>query len=175
LAKCQKEYKKLKINFNNVANVRKNQSNNLNRSLECIYDNPEEIIINEKDKSKAIKRQNSMEEVSYQKEKKPIKLYSKPTLIGLNNIGATCFMNSTLQCLSQTEDFTNYFLSNKNENRILINNIAKLNVNAPQLSPIYLNLIKQLWSKKDIKPFSPNIFMNLFGEKDFGPFLSHNF
>ena len=40
---------------------------------------------------------------------KPIKLYKSPTLIGLNNIGATYFMNSTLQCLSQTKNLTNYF------------------------------------------------------------------
>ena len=33
-------------------------------------------------------------------------LYDSPTLIGLNNIGVTCFMNSTLQCLSQTKDLT---------------------------------------------------------------------
>ena len=32
--------------------------------------------------------------------KDPMILYKKPTLIGLNNIGATFFMNSTLQCLS---------------------------------------------------------------------------
>ena len=32
----------------------------------------------------------------------PMKLYKFPILIGLNNIGATCFINSTLQCLSQT-------------------------------------------------------------------------
>ena len=30
----------------------------------------------------------------------PFILYNTPTLIGLNKIGATCFMNSTLQCLS---------------------------------------------------------------------------
>ena len=37
------------------------------------------------------------------KEIDPLNLYDRPTLIGLNNIGATCFMNSTLQCLSQTK------------------------------------------------------------------------
>ena len=49
----------------------------------------------------------------------PIQTYSKPTLIGLTNIGATCFINSTLQCLSQTEDLTNYFLNEKNKNKII--------------------------------------------------------
>jgi len=160
LVKYKKKYKKLKNNDYVVENFRKNKGSNLNRSFEYDY-NKSDDIIDETDKSKAIKRQNSMEMVTGQNEKKPIKLYTKPTLIGLNNIGATCFMNSTLQCLSQTEDFTNYFLSNKNENRIIINNIAKININAPQLSPIYLDLIKKLWSKKDIKSFSPNSFMSI--------------
>ena len=47
-----------------------------------------------------------------------IKTYIKPTLIGLNNIGATCYINSTLQCLSQTEGLTNYFLNEKNKDKI---------------------------------------------------------
>ena len=91
--------------------------------------------------------------------KEPIKLYEYPTLISLNNIGATCFMNSTLQCLSQTEALTNYFLKENNHHRIINNNLAKKN-ETPQLSPIFLELIKKLWSKEKIISFSPNNFMN---------------
>ena len=40
----------------------------------------------------------------------PLSTYLNPTLIGLNNIGAACFINATLQCLSQTRDLSNYFL-----------------------------------------------------------------
>ena len=82
------------------------------------------------------------------------------TLIGLNNIGATCFMNSTLQCLSQTKELTNYFLNEKNKDRIINNNIALKNKNDLQLSPVYLELIQKLWDKNGPKSFSPNIFMS---------------
>ena len=85
----------------------------------------------------------------------------QPALVGLNNIGATCFMNSTLQCLSQTKALTDFFLDKKNEDKIINNNIAIINKNDLQLCPIYAKLIKKLWDKKGPKSFSPNEFRNL--------------
>ncbi len=70
-------------------------------------------------------------------------------------------MNSTLQCLSQTESLTNYFLKENSKNKIYNNNIAKTNINALQLSPTYLELIEKLWSKNGNKAFSPNAFMKI--------------
>ena len=69
-------------------------------------------------------------------------------------------MNATLQCLSQTEALTNYFLKEKNKERIINNNIAKKNKNENQLSPDYLELIKELWKVNGQKSFSPYNFMN---------------
>ena len=46
-------------------------------------------------------------------------------------------MNSTLQCLSQTKELTNYFLREKSQNKIFNNNIAKINSNELQLSPVF--------------------------------------
>ena len=40
----------------------------------------------------------------------------KIILVGLSDIGAACFMNSILQCLSQTKPLTDYFLNDKNIN-----------------------------------------------------------
>ena len=94
----------------------------------------------------------------------PLILYSKPTSIGLNNIGATCFMNSTLQCLSQTKELTSYFLKPKNKNEIINNNIASENMNNNQLCPVFLELIQKLWEINGPKSFSPNKFMNAVNE-----------
>ena len=84
-----------------------------------------------------------------------------PPLIGLDNIGSTCFKNSVLQCLSQTKDLTNYFLKETSMNSIFNNNIAKKNPKALQLCPVYYELIQNLWSKNKIKSFSPSHFMNV--------------
>ena len=82
--------------------------------------------------------------------------YDSPTLIGLNNIGATCFMNSTLQCLSQTKDLASYFL-NKNNKEFIMQNKAK-NRNTNQLCPVFQDLIEKLWDPEGPKSFSPNEF-----------------
>jgi len=89
-----------------------------------------------------------------------IATYEKPTLIGLNNIGSTCYKNSVLQCLSQTHDLTNYILKEENKEKIINNNIAKKNNGELQLCPIYYDLIKNLWKKNaSFKSFSPFNFM----------------
>ena len=90
----------------------------------------------------------------------PLKCYKRPILIGLNKIGETSFMNSTLQCLSQIERLTNYFLNDKNKERIINNNIALKNKNDLQLSPAYLDLIKILWKIDGEKAYIPITFLN---------------
>ena len=68
-------------------------------------------------------------------------------------------MNSTLQCLSQTAQLTDFFLNEKNLNKIINNNIALKNKKDLQLSPVFLELIQNLWDENGPKSFSPNNFM----------------
>ena len=58
--------------------------------------------------------------------------------IGLNNIGATCYMNATIQCLSHTVKLTNYFLNPKH----------KILINEKQFSKEFYEVLKRLWIKQ---------------------------
>ena len=168
--KIQNKEKMMELITKNIFSLQKKEKENKNKipnkSNKIMNKNNKNtnIINKQKDiKNKIIKPKKS-DEIPVKINK--IKTYSKPTLIGLNNIGATCFINSTLQCLSQTEGLSDYFLNEKHKDDIIKNNISLQNKNDNQLTPYYLELINKLWEKNttETKSFSPDNLVKVIYE-----------
>ena len=136
------------------------------------YNNKISELQTEIEKYKNEKKQNEEEILKYNSEKKDLKkeleklkqtnslliMNKEPTLVGLNNIGATCYMNATLQCLSNTTKLTVYFLKMF---KYEYNNKKKI------MSNEYYNVVKNLWDKNNTnRSFSPYSFKEKLSQEN---------
>lgn len=75
-------------------------------------------------------------------------------VVGLRNIGNTCFMNAALQCMSHTIELTNYFLRSEYK---LDTNATNVMGTQGKLAESYASLIYEMWN--GVKSMvSPNYF-----------------
>ena len=93
---------------------------------------------------------------------KEISKFKVPPLIGLANIGATCYMNATLQCLSNINLLTDFFLSNKDT---FLN--IPLNAEEKPISKAFSDVLYHLWNPNEPKKYySPNYFKDIISSKN---------
>ena len=88
---------------------------------------------------------------------KNMNIFYRP--VGLKNIGATCFMNATLQCLSHCDELTSYLLNSKNYNEY------QNHYDIFPLTYAYANVLNSLFPPKDKynKSFAPTYFKKVIG------------
>mmetsp|Transcript_5911 Transcript_5911/g.20847 ORF Transcript_5911/g.20847 Transcript_5911/m.20847 type:complete len:708 (-) Transcript_5911:49-2172(-) len=94
-------------------------------------------------------------------------------LVGLSNLGNTCFMNSALQCLSNTAALTNYFLGPTWKDDLNPTNPLG---NGGAIAEAYASLVEQMWSASSTMAVSPRHVKQVIGRcaPQFAGFLQHD-
>ena len=109
----------------------------------------------EKENIEKLNKQLLAREEAIRIKEEEIEMNKKPIIIGLNNIGATCYMNATLQSLSNSKKLTEYFLKTYkyDPNKVMANEYQKVLIN--------------LWNRKNNnKSYSPTSFKEVLSREN---------
>jgi len=122
-------------NINNLSNINQNQINNQNQNVSNNIINNNQINNQSQNGLNGNANQNQVQNNSAN----PIYLFPK---VGLNNIGSTCYMNATLQCLLHVSELTVYFLREYPNDKNNLNEKNKLIESHGQISNVFYELVK---------------------------------
>ena len=86
---------------------------------------------------------------------------STPGLVGLLNIGATCYMNATLQCFSNIGRLRTHLL-----NKEIYKNLEKEKDSNKKLSFALAEVLYNLWAKLEHRFYAPENFKKVISEKN---------
>ena len=89
-------------------------------------------------------------------------------LVGIKNLGNTCYMNAGVQCLSNFYEFSNYFLKKEFDKRLIKEtkeNKDKKEINTYDILIKFTQIIKRLHFGKD-KLISIQSFRNSIGRRN---------
>ena len=151
LGKQLLEYKNQMNEFTHNINSKNNEIITLNNQIRLLQNTiaqKEKIIEDDKRKIYELLEEKKRLSINLNDKRHSIKLYS----IGLDNIGATCYMNAALQCLSNTPELKKYFLEKYNK---------EFNTNDPSktMSTQFYNVVYNIWiNPNNKKSYSPQSF-----------------
>ena len=78
--------------------------------------------------------------------------------LGLENIGATCYMNATLQCLCHVSSLKDYFLDDNRYNQDVMSKPAA------RLTQSLAEVVRKLWSQTTETYYAPRNFKNIISQ-----------
>jgi len=109
---------------------------------------------------------SNKENIAFQASSKPSteSLVLNNGLIGLDNLGNTCYMNAALQMLVNVTDIRSYFFESPHLFKAEINKSNALGLNGNMAVAFYM-LIKQLWTGKNQRSIAPNKLRDLICQK----------
>ena len=145
----EKNEEKTEEIFNKKNITKIDQNNEIRPSSEN-----KKVLINKKEENQNMNNLNKENNTNVKVIKK-----SSPGIIGLVNIGATCYMNATLQCFSNITRLRKELL-NKNVYRNLENNKDK----NKKLSFALAEVLKNLWEKLEQEFYPPENFKKIISE-----------
>ena len=153
-------------NFNMNNNMMNNNINNFNMNNNMMNNNINNFNMNNNMiNNKNLNNNNHNIQINSNNNKNYINNFNEngslffPHIIGLQNVGQTCYMNATLECLSNIEELTKHILSY---------NFMSSNPLTKQLSIFYWDLLSNLFFPsleiKAKKYYSPYNFKEIIGK-----------